>query len=33
VKEKAAADAKARHGQLVADLVNPPSAPRQIAAE
>ena len=33
VKEKAAADAKARHGQLVADLVSPPSAPRQIAAE
>ena len=33
VKEKAAADAKARHAQLVADLVNPPPAPRQIAAE
>ncbi len=33
VKEKAAADAKTRHAQLVADLVNPPSAPRQIAAE
>jgi indolepyruvate ferredoxin oxidoreductase len=33
VKEKAAVDAKARHAQLVADLANPPSAPRQIAAE
>ena len=33
VKEKAAADAKTRHAQLVGDLVNPPSAPRQIAAE
>ncbi len=33
VKEKAAADAKTRHAQLAADLVNPPSAPRQIAAE
>jgi indolepyruvate ferredoxin oxidoreductase len=33
VKEKAAADAKARHAQLIADLANPPSAPRQIAAE
>ena len=33
VKEKAAADAKARHAQLIADLANPPPAPRQIAAE
>ncbi len=33
VKEKAAADAGKRHAQLVADLANPPSAPRQIAAE
>ena len=33
VKEKAAQDAKARHAQLVADLANPPPAPRQIAAE
>jgi indolepyruvate ferredoxin oxidoreductase len=33
VKEKAAADAKARHAQLTADLANPPPAPRQIAAE
>jgi indolepyruvate ferredoxin oxidoreductase len=33
VKEKAARDAQARHGQLVADLANPPPAPRQIAAE
>src|SRR5580693_1048199 len=33
VKEKAAKDAKARHAQLVADLANPPTAPRQIAAE
>ncbi len=33
VKEKAAQDVKARHVQLVADLANPPSAPRQIAAE
>jgi len=33
VKEKAARDVKARHVQLVADLANPPSAPRQIAAE
>jgi indolepyruvate ferredoxin oxidoreductase len=33
VKEKAAAEAKARHAQLVADLASPPSAPRQIAAE
>jgi indolepyruvate ferredoxin oxidoreductase len=33
VKEKAARDAKARHAQLAADLVNPSLAPRQIAAE
>ena len=33
VKEKAVKDAKARYEQLAADLVNPPPAPRQIAAE
>jgi indolepyruvate ferredoxin oxidoreductase len=33
VKEKAARDAEARHAQLVADLANPPPAPRQLAAE
>jgi indolepyruvate ferredoxin oxidoreductase len=33
VKEKSVKDAKARHAQLTADLVNPPTAPRQIAAE
>ncbi|MBI5318328.1 indolepyruvate ferredoxin oxidoreductase family protein [Bradyrhizobium sp.] len=33
VKEKAVKDAKARHEQLTADLVNPPPAPRQMAAE
>jgi len=33
VKEKAVVDAKARYTQLAADLVNPPPAPRQIAAE
>jgi indolepyruvate ferredoxin oxidoreductase len=33
VKEKAVSDIKARHAQLVADLANPPPAPRQIAAE
>jgi indolepyruvate ferredoxin oxidoreductase len=33
VKEKAVQDAKARYAQLAADLANPPSAPRQIAAE
>jgi len=33
VKEKAVVDAKARYAQLAADLVNPPPAPRQIAAE
>src|SRR4029453_10166496 len=33
VKEKAVADTKARHTQLAADLVSPPPAPPQIAAE
>ena len=33
VKEKAAEEAQARHTQLIADLANPPPAPRQIAAE
>jgi indolepyruvate ferredoxin oxidoreductase len=33
VKEKAVHDAKTRYTQLAADLVNPPPAPRQIAAE
>ncbi len=33
VKEKSVQDAKARYVQLAADLVNPPPAPRQIAAE
>jgi indolepyruvate ferredoxin oxidoreductase len=33
VKDKAVKDAKARYEQLAADLVNPPPAPRQIAAE
>jgi indolepyruvate ferredoxin oxidoreductase len=33
VKEKAVSDAKARYAQLAADLANPPSAPRQLAAE
>src|SRR5262249_23221099 len=33
VKEKAVKDARARYEQLAADLVNPPPAPRQIAAE
>ena len=33
VKEKAVNDARARYAQLAADLVNPPPAPRQIAAE
>ncbi|MFO1108263.1 MAG: indolepyruvate ferredoxin oxidoreductase family protein [Bradyrhizobium sp.] len=33
VKEKAAKDAEVRHEQLTADLVNPPPAPRQMAAE
>jgi indolepyruvate ferredoxin oxidoreductase len=33
VKEKAVKDVQARYAQLAADLANPPSAPRQIAAE
>jgi indolepyruvate ferredoxin oxidoreductase len=33
VKEKAVSEAKARYAQLAADLANPPSAPRQLAAE
>jgi indolepyruvate ferredoxin oxidoreductase len=33
VKEKAVKDAKARYEQLAADLVSPPPAPRQLAAE
>jgi indolepyruvate ferredoxin oxidoreductase len=33
VKEKAVQDAKVRYAQLAADLVNPPPAPRQLAAE
>jgi len=33
VKEKSVQDAKARYAQLAKDLVNPPPAPRQIAAE
>jgi indolepyruvate ferredoxin oxidoreductase len=33
IKEKAVQDAKTRYTQLAADLVNPPPAPRQIAAE
>src|SRR5438445_10705413 len=33
VKEKAVQDAKARYAQLAADLVTPPPAPRQLAAE
>ena len=33
VKEKAAKEAKVRHEKLVADLANPPPAPRQLAAE
>jgi indolepyruvate ferredoxin oxidoreductase len=33
VKEKAVQDARARYAQLAADLVSPPPAPRQIAAE
>jgi indolepyruvate ferredoxin oxidoreductase len=33
VKEKAVKEARARYEQLAADLANPPSAPRQIAAE
>ena len=33
VKDKAVKDAKARYEQLAADLVIPPPAPRQMAAE
>jgi len=33
VKEKAVEEARVRHAQLVADLANPPPAPRQMAAE
>ncbi|MBV9980766.1 indolepyruvate ferredoxin oxidoreductase family protein [Bradyrhizobium sp.] len=33
IKEKAAADVKARHEKLTADLASPPPAPRQLAAE
>jgi indolepyruvate ferredoxin oxidoreductase len=33
VKDRAVKDAKARYEQLAADLVNPPPAPRQMAAE
>jgi indolepyruvate ferredoxin oxidoreductase len=33
VKEKSVQDAKARYAQLAKDLINPPPAPRQIAAE
>ena len=33
VKEKSVQDAKARYAQLATDLVNPPPAPRQLAAE
>jgi len=33
VKEKAVQDARARHTELAADLVNPPPVPRQLAAE
>jgi len=33
VKEKAAKETQTRHAQLVADLANPPPAPRQLAAE
>jgi indolepyruvate ferredoxin oxidoreductase len=33
VKEKAVQEAKVRYAQLAADLVSPPPAPRQIAAE
>ena len=31
--EKAVQEARARYAQLAADLVNPPPAPRQMAAE
>ena len=33
VKEKSVRDAKVRYAELARDLVNPPPAPRQIAAE
>jgi indolepyruvate ferredoxin oxidoreductase len=33
VKDKAVKEAKVRHEQLTSDLVNPPPAPRQLAAE
>jgi indolepyruvate ferredoxin oxidoreductase len=33
VKDKAVADAKIRYAELAKDLVDPPPAPRQIAAE
>jgi indolepyruvate ferredoxin oxidoreductase len=33
VKDKSVADAKIRYAELAKDLVNPPPAPRQIAAE
>ena len=33
VKDKSVADAKIRYAELARDLVNPPPAPRQIAAE
>jgi len=33
IKEKAVKDAKARYEQLASDLINPPPAPRQMAAE
>ena len=33
VKEKAVADTKARHAELLRDLANPPPVPRQMAAE
>jgi len=33
VKEKSVKEAEARHAQLMADLANPPPAPRQMAAE
>jgi indolepyruvate ferredoxin oxidoreductase len=33
VKEKSVKEAEVRHQQLVADLANPPPAPRQMAAE
>jgi indolepyruvate ferredoxin oxidoreductase len=33
VKDKSVAEAKIRYAELAKDLVNPPPAPRQIAAE